>query len=311
MSMLPTHRGKACFRPAAVLPAAALLAWLPGFPGHAAAQDAPRAASPVPLATVLEQASEYVTSFQADFARVVGLERYRQEVHAPAGGELADLESEVFFVGLDDRHTSLTVRNVLSGNGRSVAGAGGSVIQLLAERGNHARLRELADASAQYNIGRLRRNFNDPTFALMFLEPASQKRFRFTADGDSEVDGVPVRRVKFEERERPTIIRDGRSHRDAPSSGTLLIADDGRVMRSELHLKVPRDTTSAISVTFRYEPRLEMMVPTLMEEEYRTSTSARQRELITGRATYSNYRRFETGGRVIAPTDAGSGPRLR
>src|SRR4051812_37545365 len=123
MLMLPTPRGKGCFRPAAVLPAAALLVWLPGFHGRAAAQDAPGAVDPAPLATVLEHASEYVTSFQADFARVVGLERYRQEVHAPAGGELADLESEVFFVGLDDRHTSLTVRNVLSVNGRSVSGA--------------------------------------------------------------------------------------------------------------------------------------------------------------------------------------------
>jgi hypothetical protein len=305
MLMLPTPRGKGCLRPAAVLPVAALLVWFPGFRDRAAAQDAHRAASPVPLAAVLEHAAEYVTSFQTDFARVVGLERYRQEVHAPTGGELADLESEVFFVGLDDRHTSLTVRNVLSVNGRSVAGADGSVIQLLAERGNHARLRELADASAQYNIGRLRRNFNDPTLALMFLEPASQNRFRFTAEGDGEVDGVAVRRVGFEERERPTIIRDGRSHRDAPSSGTLFIADDGRVMRSELHLKVPRDTTSSISVTFGYEPRLEMMVPTVMEEEYRTSPSSRQRELITCRATYSNYRRFETEGRVITPV----GPR--
>ena len=129
----------------------------------------------------------------------------------------------------------------------------------------------LADASARYNIGQLHRNFNDPTLALLFLEPASQKRFRFSEQGQDTVDGVPLRRIAFEERGRPTIIRDARSHRDAPSSGTLLIADDGRVMRSELRLRVPRDTTSMIRVTFGDEPKLGMLVPRLMEEEYRTA----------------------------------------
>jgi hypothetical protein len=293
----------------ALLAAAVLLFPCLGVAGLDAAQDQVRSPPPIPLATVLMRAGEYVISFQAAFARVVGFERYRQEVHAPRGGELADLESEVFFVGPNDLHSSMTVRNVLTVNGRSVAGASGSVIELLAERGNRARLRELADASAQYNIGQLRRNFNDPTFALMFLEPDSQKRFRFSADGTGEVDDVPVQRVKFEERDRPTFVRDGRSHRDAPSSGTLFIAGDGRVMRSELRLQAPRDTTSAISVTFGYEPRLEMMVPTLMEEEYRTSHSPSQREVITCRASYSNYRRFETGARIITPTGADPGPR--
>jgi hypothetical protein len=293
----------------AALSAAAILLWSQAVPGTGPPQDQVHSPSPVPLATVLERAAAYVTSFQAAFARVVGSERYRQEVHAPAGGDLVDLESDVFFVGLTDQHTSMTVRNVLSVNGRSVAGTRGSVIELLAERGSHARLRELADASAQYNIGQLRRNFNDPTFALMFLEPDSQKRFRFSADGNGAVDDVPVLRVKFEERERPTIVRDGRSHRDAPSSGTFFIADDGRVMRSELHLQVPKDTTSAISVTFGYEPRLAMMVPALMEEEYRTSHTPGQREVITCRATYSNFRRFETAARIISPGGAAPGSR--
>ncbi|MQA28641.1 MAG: hypothetical protein GEU82_02220 [Luteitalea sp.] len=268
---------------------------------RAAAQDAVAAA---PLDQLLERAGDYVSAFQAAFTHVVGVERYRQEVHAPGGGDMADLESEVFFVGLDDRRTWLTIRHVLSVNGRSVADSGGSVIDLLAERGGRARLRELADAGAQYNIGSLQRNFNDPMLALQFLGRESQKRFRFRHDGGETVNGIPAHRVAFDERERPTIIRDARSRRDVPASGVLIIDDDGTVLRSELGLQAPRRTQSKIRVTFEHEPRVEMMVPRLMEEEYRTAGSSRSREVITCRATYSNYRRFETGGRIIIPEAA-------
>jgi hypothetical protein len=256
---------------------------------------------PPPLPTLLERAGEYVVTFQEQFAKVVGFERYRQEVHAPYGGEMVDLESEVFFVGIDDRHTWLTVRHVLTVNGRSVAQSSDSVIDVLRERGNAARLRELADASARHNIGSVQRNFNDPTLALLFLAPATQPRFRFSAAGSDVVDGVAVHRVAFDERERPTIIRDARSRRDAPASGVLLIADDGRVMRSELRVRVARIASSRLDVTYGFEPRLDMMVPLLMEEQHRTARPLRDSEVITGRATYSNYRRFETGGRILPP----------
>jgi hypothetical protein len=222
---------------------------------------------------------------------------------------MADLESEVFFVGLDDRRTWLTVRNVLRVNGRAVVGSNGSVIDLLAERGNRVRLRELADASARHNIGNLRRNFNDPTLALRFLGRTSQWRFRFRHDGGETVDGVPAYRVAFEERERPTIIRDGGGRRDVPSSGLLVLDEDGRVLRSELRLQAPRQTQSVIRVTYEYEARLQMMVPRSMDEEYRTGRSSRSRELIVCRATYSNYRRFETGARILTPQGAETDPR--
>jgi hypothetical protein len=273
----------------------ASLVRLTALASPAAAQDR----DPSSLPALLERAGRFVDRFEQQFAEVVGFERYRQEVHAMEGGDMADLESEVFFVGIDDRRTWLTVRNVLTVNGRSVAQSSDSVIDLLIARGSTARLRELADASARYNIGSVHRNFNDPTLALMFLAPASQPRFRFSDQGRDLVDGVAVRRVAFDERERPTVVRDARTRRDAPASGLLLIADDGRVLRSELAIAIPRSTTSSIKVTYGFESRLEMMVPLLMEEEYRTSRNRGPGELITGRATYSDYRRFQTGGRIL------------
>jgi hypothetical protein len=53
-------------------------------------------------------------------------------------------------------------------------------------------------------------------------------------------------------------------------------------------------------VTYGLDPKLAMMVPLLMEEEYRASRLPRGAgEVVTGRAVYSDYRRFETGARIL------------
>jgi hypothetical protein len=250
------------------------------------------------LEDVLQRSGRYVVSFQAAFSQVVGSETYRQEVHSPQGGAMSDLESEVFFVGLDHERAWLTVRHVLTVNGRSVADSNDAIAQLLGGDKDRRRLRALADASARHNIGSLRRNFNDPTLALLFLDPGYQPRFRFARTGMEDIDGTPVHRLTFEERQQPTIIRDARNGRDIPASGILFVDDEGRVVRSELRLRGPRNTTSSIRVSYGRDSKLEMLVPRLMEEEYRTFSRSAP-EVITCRAVYSNYRRFETAARIL------------
>jgi hypothetical protein len=271
--------------------AVAACAWAGYVPASARGADA------APLDGLLQRAGRYVASFQVAFSQVVGSETYRQEVHAPHGGAMADLESEVFFVGVDEERAWLTVRHVLTVNGRSVAGPSDPIAELLGDR-NRRRLRALADASARHNIGKLRRNFNDPTLALLFLDPDYQPRFRFAREGTDVIDGASAHRLRFEERQRPTIIRDGRNGRDVPASGVLFVDDEGRLVRSELRLRGPRNTTSFIRVSYGHDSKLEMLVPRVMEEEYRTFSEP-AREVITCRAIYSNYRRFETAARIL------------
>jgi hypothetical protein len=270
--------------------------WIRGDPEQAVSAQLTDAAA---LEALLQRAGRYVTAFEEAFSRIVGAETYRQEVHSPQGGAMSDLESEVFFVGLDDERAWLTVRHVLTVNGRSVAGSSDAITELLGGGDkNRRRLRALADASARHNIGNLRRNFNDPTLALQFLDPGYQPRFRFTRAGTEVIDGTPAHRLTFEERERPTIIRDARNGRDVPASGVLFVDDEGRVIRSELRLRAPRNTTSSIRVSYGRDSKLEMLAPQLMEEEYRTFSRSGP-EVITCRAIYSNYRRFETAARIL------------
>jgi hypothetical protein len=272
--------------------AVAACAWAGSIPASA------QTSGPVALDGLLQRSGRYVASFKAAFAQVVGSETYRQEVHSRQGGAMSDLESEVFFVGLDEERAWLTVRHVLTVNGRSVADSNDAIAQLLGGDKDRRRIRALADASARHNIGNLRRNFNDPTLALLFLDPGSQPRFRFARTGSETIDGTPVHRLTFDERQRPTIIRDARNGRDIPATGILFVDDEGRVIKSELRLRGPRNTTSSIQVSYGRDAKLEMLVPRLMEEQYQTFSRSGA-ELITCRAVYSNYRRFETAARIL------------
>ena len=109
--------------------------------------------------------------------------------------------------------------------------------------------------------------------------------------------------MDFREQNRATFIRtpDGR---DARSHGRLLIVpDDGRVVRSRL--MVTADIDAEIDVQWRHDTRLGIWVPAEMRERYQgswamTPTSSRKEAYdVLGRATYSNYRRFEVESRIV------------
>jgi len=101
--------------------------------------------------------------------------------------------------------------------------------------------------------------------------------------------------------EHPTIIRDGRSGSDVRASGRLWTTDAGIIMRTELRLK-KRDVAATIRVAYRTEPRLGIMVPAMMDEDYRFPDLSNGRFiLITAHASYSEYRRFETSARIVEP----------
>lgn len=119
------------------------------------------------------------------------------------------------------------MRSVQRVDGRRVSESAGDVAQALAlpEERRVEKLRALADASARYNLGSLRRNFNDPNLGLLFVSGPFQERFRFREDGEETTAARVVRRLEFEERSRPTFIRDGRN------GATFLLRGESGPMR--------------------------------------------------------------------------------
>jgi len=259
------------------------------------------------LTQLLASAGQQVRHFERDFALVISDEDYQQH----AGGRVhVDLpqhrhtRAEMLFVWLPDERVWLTVRNVLSVDGRDVAQSRERLRSAVGEPGGErlTRLRRLVDDSARFNVGRAFRNFNYPTLALGFLDPAVQPRFTFTLAGRERVAGTDAWKINFVEHESPTVIQgDGA---DRISRGSVWIAiRDSVVVRTRLDLRIPGAESSAVAtveVDYAPDAKLAVWVPVKMKETYTEMTGSTVLENIGGEATYSNFRRFETSGRIVS-----------
>ena len=189
------------------------------------------------LNDVLRPAGAYVRQFEKDFAAVITDERYEQDYSRDMQHEHRSLRSEMLFMRLPGQGLSwLTARNVVEVDGRAmpdsydrleraIKGTSGALVE---------RLHSVADEGARFNLGNVRRNFNDPNLALLFFDPDYQRRFRFRLGDDEDVNGVRVRKVTFKETESPTVIRQ-MTRKDLLTSGAAWIrVEDGVIVRTEL-----------------------------------------------------------------------------
>ena len=305
----------------AVLGAAALVLGLNG-------EGAQTSRRPTDEATILASAVQYVQQFETDFAVVISDEMGTQRVHSPDAPIAPDypvelqiagrtLRSEMLFMWVPEDRQWLAVRNVLAVDGKAIPGSAAALELALrtprADRDNT--FRRLAALSARFNLGPILRTFDIPTLALQFLDTAYRPRFRFEVKDEgrrSNADSsAGLVRIDFTERQRPTVIQD--RGKNLPSTGSLWVhASDGSIVRTMLSV-VGSDTTPSATITVEYafDDKLRMWVPSRMEERYRVlrladnagSMLRNQTRFaeIESVATYSNFRRFETSGRIIRP----------
>ena len=269
------------------------------------------AASPFPSwdpqDPLLRQATEYVSQFEQTFSSVIWRERYeqtsrRRRQFSTTGATFSavtarrSLESELFLVWLPRDSTWLAVRDVMTVDGRARDESERRLQSVLAGPSiSAARLRQLAASNGQFNVGRIVHTFNEPTLALLFLGEHYRPRFSFDGGGSRRLNGRTGVAYEFVERVRPTVIQD--HDRDVAARGTLwLESGSGRVLQTELELQ---DAASQLHgrMTVRYGPdsKFDVLVPLEMRETY---TSAAGEE-VTTTATYTDFRRFETGARLI------------
>ncbi len=258
------------------------------------------AAQTPPLTSLLVRAADYTRQYEQRFAVIIADEQYEQRVNGRAytGPKARTIASEMMFVWVAGEQSWLSVRNVVSVNGDRIKNSPKRLDRLLSADApvGVAHLRQLRDEGARYNIGTIRRNFNDPMFPLQFLESETQPRFRFAPAGAETVGGTVTTKVTFEEQAAPTFVQDGK--RNLPSHGILWIADDGHVMRTRFEVHDPiRELNALVIVDYHPDSKLDMLVPGAMREVYAAAGSTP--EYIQCTARYSAFRQFETGARVI------------
>ena len=253
------------------------------------------------LRVVMARAGAYVAKYQQDFSLLVADERYVQEVADATKGAATEtrvLVSEFALVRVQgaERTLWLAFRDVVEVDGRAVRDRQERLRRLfLAPPADAlAQARAIAFESARYNIGDMVRTVNVPTLALEFLETAAQKRSRFRKVGEDTAEGERAWVVSFEERARPALIKT-HGGRDVKTKGLAWIdPGTGRILKTELDPQLHRGRASRIATTYAPDERLQLWVPVEMKEVYEMESRT-----LTGTATYTNFRRFETEVKLL------------
>jgi hypothetical protein len=215
-----------------------------------------------------------------------------------------ELRSDLLLVKPRGAGEWVQFRDVFEADGRPVRDRADRLTRLFLNESPSARVQvgRILQESARFNIGEVTRNVNVPVFALQFLLPANQGRFRFNRTRNRVPDTFTSREaptgafrtttevwiVEYRETQTGTVIRTA-ERKDLPSRGRFWIEPaTGRVLMSELIAR-DRTVTATIDVSYQSEPLLGFLVPIEMRERYRS----RNGERISGAASYGQFRQFQ------------------
>jgi hypothetical protein len=251
------------------------------------------------LSTALAAAASRLQQLGHDADGVVIAEDYAQQ----AQGQVVTarrLRSDLAILA-DPTAGWIEFRDTFSVDGKDVPDRQARVVDLFANASADAReqIRRVTREGARFNLSalgvRFDRTINLPMAALVFLRAENQSRSTFKFDDFENVAGARTVVVTFQEQAKPRVIA---SADDAAASGMFWIEPtSGIVRRSLLRLESHRGTTvvnASIRVDYADVPSLHLWLPKLMDESYMITSGAARQTIgaISGRAVYSNYRKF-------------------
>jgi hypothetical protein len=277
-------------------------------PSHDAAIDALEPGRP----DIRQLAASYVDEYQRQLEAIVADEIYVQEIRAQVpldegAPRSRTIRGEVFFLFAAAEREWMAIRDVKEVDG----------VPLTGTRDVRATLRTLPAAqvadrmksyNARYNIGRITRDINEPTLALLVLDATHRDRFRFKADQPRQAGDRRLVPLSFKERERPTLIRTT-AGRPIYTSGELMVEpESGRIWQSTLNASVDALKVQ-LTTEYSFDQRLGLLLPTVFQERYEqgrpaisrgsaTPGKAAEHEVVVAEGRYSNFRRFEVLSRI-------------
>ena len=263
--------------------------------------QAPAPVPPVPNTSpkaVAAAGSQYLEDYAAKMISIIGDELYSQEtfdsIDHRTGSRL--MKGELFLTFLKADRAWVAVHDVAEIDGEPVPDRQ-TLPQILARGALASVVAEVVEHNKHFNIGRIERNFNEPTLALLVLDKNRVSNFSFTREQVETVGGVTLVTLAFVERNRPTIVV-GKTGTPVFSKGKLLIeAGTGRVRATQILFKYSNISADLVT-TYVLDKRLELWLPSVFTERYEGEPEG-QKEIDTGRAQYSNFKRWETSGRII------------
>lgn len=261
-------------------------------------------------------AAAYVRDYQQQLTAVVADETYSQHVRAQVPRDRGMpstrvLQSEIFFM-FTPGYDWMAIRDVAEMDRRPV-GDRRDIRKALMTLPAPQVARTFKQYNSRFNLGRIVRNFNEPTLSLLPLDDRHRGRFTFERRGTRRAGGSTLTRIGYRETAGPTLVRNLRGE-NVFASGEYAVDEAGRVLRAMMALQIGT-VTMTLTTTYERDERLQMLVPVRFGEHYRDGTDAKAPrplgpvaapsvvrqapqetayfEEIVCEATYTNFRRFE------------------
>ena len=251
-----------------------------------------------PVKTLVAATQAYVADLESKLAYGVFDEDYRQSVRGDAGSKDRTMQGELFLTFLPQDGDWIAVHDIATVDGQAVEDR--EALASLLQRGPLQSIkRDVIDRNARFNIGRITRNFNEPTLALLIIEPKRVADFDFSiARVSADPDGVRLATLHFAEKAGlPRTLISGPGNEQPRSKGDFVVEQTtGRIRQTRLTLEVDQMTV-ALTTTYAHDAKSDLWLPSLFQERYE-GTRKGEREVDAGEATYTNFRRFEVLGRI-------------
>jgi hypothetical protein len=247
-------------------------------------------------ASILERLHAYLEQYEPKLSELVADEVFDQiRTGASRDLERRRLVSDFGFLRLPGGDAWLGQRSVREMDGRRL-GSAQRLDDVFARIGIDiaGEAKAIALGNAVHNLGHPR-TMNTPTLPLELLGRRHAARYVAGAARPDRIAGRELLRLDVRERRPGAIIA-----RDATSFVTAdvraWIAPGGELVRAIVTMQAPAGRAPhRIQVDYAFNAALSLMVPVRLTESIAGRTS------VSGTATYSNYRRFQTSGRLVPP----------
>jgi hypothetical protein len=256
---------------------------------------------------VVAAVAQYVADYQRDLTSILADESYAQDVISrmpgdPTGARSRRMASEVFFMFMPGTRDWMAIRDVIAVDGVPVEDRP-DIRQALEVLSSTEVAAALKRQNSRFNIGRILRNFSEPTLSLLVFDANHRRRFSFERTRVRNDGNAVLVTLAFTERETPTLITDPRRGRIFSTGEVVVEAGTGRVRWAVLRAK-SGEIKVELTTDYARDERLDMWVPAVFRETYERGRPPRRLEADTEyehlvcEARYRNFRRFQTSARI-------------
>jgi hypothetical protein len=254
-------------------------------------------AQTVRLGDVVTRLDNYLRGYEERLANVVAEETYRQWAEEGPKDRRSTtsriLRSDFALTLTPERNRWVGYRDTFEVDDVPVRDRE-ERLQRLLSNGDVGQAARIARENARFNLGDglISRNINVPTFALEMMNPRFRDRVKVRRTGADVLEGRSGWLIEFREQDRLTLVRTPEGG-DQPSRVVALVdIQTGEVLRTVLTWE---HVEGSIAVSYGQAEGIPVPVPIRMEERYVTRSGA----LVSGEATYDNFRQFATSARIV------------